>query len=90
MSTNRYPKCLDPGDTIGVIAPSSPEQSSSLDDAVSMLENRGYRVLLGKHYNAVHNPLSYLAGCDNEKTCIHYGRMIQLKQSFACAAAMEH
>ncbi len=67
MSTNRYPKCLDPGDTIGVIAPSSPEQSSSLDDAVSMLENRGYRVLLGKHYNAVHNPLSYLAGCDNDK-----------------------
>lgn len=68
MDINRYPKRLMPGDTIGVLAPSSPEQSDSLEAAVSMLEKRGYRVLLAEHHNAAHNPLSYLAGYDIHKT----------------------
>ncbi|MFI5263593.1 MAG: LD-carboxypeptidase [Candidatus Kapaibacterium sp.] len=58
-------KALQPGDTIGIIAPASkPRTSEKITKSVRYFEQLGYRVLLGKH---ISNERGYLAGTDKER-----------------------
>ncbi|SET65664.1 muramoyltetrapeptide carboxypeptidase [Oceanobacillus limi] len=59
-----YPKALQQGDTIAVIAPAGPVDKERLDKGVSFLKEKGLYVELGKHVKAVHG---YLAGRDEER-----------------------
>lgn len=56
-----YPPKLNPGDTIGVIAPASPMRAERLTHGIQYLESRGFRIKLGQHIREVHG---YLAGED--------------------------
>lgn len=59
------PKALNPGDTIAVIAPASPQRSSGrLERGIEYLQNRGYRVRAGKF---IHEQQDYLAGSDRQR-----------------------
>lgn len=63
--TTHKPAPLSPGDTIAVIAPSSPpKKQDQLDRGIARLEALGYRVELGR---AVLTPRGYLAGPDAER-----------------------
>jgi muramoyltetrapeptide carboxypeptidase len=56
---------LRPGDTIGIISPSSPvSERGKLDGGVSYFESKGYRVKVGKN---VMKERGYLAGTDEER-----------------------
>lgn len=55
------PRRLQPGMTIGVIAPSSALRDSRLEPGIAGLEARGYRVVRGDHLYDQHG---YLAGTD--------------------------
>jgi muramoyltetrapeptide carboxypeptidase len=58
-------KALQPGDTIGIIAPASaPQTPEKISKSVEYFEGLGYRVELGKH---IHNEHGYLAGKDNAR-----------------------
>ena len=63
----RKPRALSKGDTIGVIAPSSPAPREELEQGVALLEARGYRVVLGEHVLARHPSCDYLAGTDAQR-----------------------
>jgi len=59
------PKRLEPGDTIGVVAPASaPPDPNNLDRAVSTLERLGYKIRLAPN---VRRRWGYLAGRDRER-----------------------
>ncbi|MDN4606666.1 S66 peptidase family protein [Sporosarcina highlanderae] len=58
------PKRLQPGDTIGIIAPSSPPNQESLERSLTFLEQLGLKWKFGKHIN---NTRGYLAGTDDER-----------------------
>ncbi|WHT48823.1 LD-carboxypeptidase [Sporosarcina thermotolerans] len=58
------PKRLQPGDTIGIIAPSSPPNQESLERSLTFLEQLGLKWKFGKHIN---NTYGYLAGTDDER-----------------------
>lgn len=59
------PARLEPGDTIGIIAPASPPRDfSAVERAVAKLEQLGFKVKLGQHVQA---RLGYLAGTDRER-----------------------
>lgn len=58
------PGRLNPGDTVGVIAPASPPNLKNLDKALSFLESLGLKVKLGAHVKKKHG---YLAGNDEER-----------------------
>ncbi|MGP4073085.1 S66 peptidase family protein [Piscibacillus sp. B03] len=58
------PKSLQPGDTIGVIAPASPPNITNLKKAIPYFENLGLKVKLGKYVEEVHG---YLAGTDEQR-----------------------
>lgn len=68
------PPCLEPGDTLGLIAPSGPvirnndipagTMPSHLEKGIAYLEKMGYHPVLGKH---VLNRRGYLAGTDKER-----------------------
>lgn len=58
------PKSLQPGDTIGVIAPASPPNIPNLKKAIPFFENLGLNVKLGKYVEEVHG---YLAGTDEQR-----------------------
>lgn len=55
------PKAIKPGDTIGVIAPASPENKQQVDHAKLALEALGFKVIMGKSCYHHHG---YLAGSD--------------------------
>lgn len=59
------PQALSPGDTIGVVAPSSPPKDpNEIDRGIAALKTLGFKVRLGK---AVRKRTGYLAGSDNER-----------------------
>lgn len=58
------PKRLKKGDTVGVIAPSSPPNLENLKKALPFLEELGLKVKMGKSVEAVNG---YLAGSDDER-----------------------
>lgn len=55
------PKALKKGDTIGVVAPSSPEDKEKLCDSTKVLEDLGFKVVHGRSCYESHG---YLAGDD--------------------------
>ncbi|RMD93620.1 MAG: LD-carboxypeptidase [Calditrichaeota bacterium] len=58
------PERLQPGVTIGVVGPASPMIKSRLKKGLHYLEERGYRVKLGKH---VFDEDGYFAGKDRDR-----------------------
>ena len=58
------PNRLQQGDTVAVIAPSSPPNLENLKRALPFLEELGLKVKMGKH---VENVYGYLAGTDDER-----------------------
>ena len=63
----RKPTCIQPGDTIGVVSPSSPVPEEDLLKGVALLEARGYRVVLGGNVLATAPHCDYLAGTDEQR-----------------------
>ncbi len=60
----KLPKRLKKGDTVGIIAPSSPPNQENLQKALPFLEELGLKIKLGKSVDAAHG---YLAGTDEER-----------------------
>jgi muramoyltetrapeptide carboxypeptidase len=59
------PKRLEPGDTIGIVAPASaPPDPKNIDGAVAFLEQLGFKVKLASN---VRKRLGFLAGTDRER-----------------------
>ncbi|WP_019413809.1 LD-carboxypeptidase [Paenisporosarcina sp. TG20] len=58
------PARLQKGDTIGIIAPSSPPKLENLHRSLSFIENLGLKIKMGKHVEQVNG---YLAGTDDER-----------------------
>ncbi|HEX5563627.1 MAG TPA: LD-carboxypeptidase [Sporosarcina sp.] len=58
------PKRLQPGDTIGIVAPSSPPNQESLERSLAFLEQLGLKWKFGQY---VKNVNGYLAGTDDER-----------------------
>ncbi len=58
------PKALAPGDTIGLITPSSSITEEKLEKAIANMELLGLKVKLGKHIKAING---YLAGTDEQR-----------------------
>lgn len=58
------PKRLQPGDTIGIVAPSSPPNQESLERSYAFLEKLGLKWKLGRHVKDVNG---YLAGTDDDR-----------------------
>lgn len=58
------PSRLQKGDTIGIIAPSSPPNLENLQRSLTFIEQLGLKVKMGKHVEKVHG---YLAGTDDER-----------------------
>lgn len=66
MGGYKKPRRLEPGMTVGIVAPSSPVRTPGrLDRGVKQLEQLGFRVVLGTH---VHDTYGYLAGADAART----------------------
>ena len=63
----RKVRCLKPGDTIAIISPASPVEQEDLIKATQIIQNRGYKVLLGKHALDTVPDNSYLAGTDADR-----------------------
>ncbi|RLQ86759.1 LD-carboxypeptidase [Planomicrobium sp. Y74] len=60
----KLPKRLKKGDTVGVIAPSSPPNQENLEKALPFLEELGLKVKMGKSVKAKYG---YLAGDDDAR-----------------------
>lgn len=60
----RKVRMLRPGDTIGVVSPSSRPEPEKLKTGLAYLESRGYQIRLGKH---VLDSRAYLAGRDEDR-----------------------
>ena len=59
------PPALQPGDTLGIIAPASaPPDPKNVDRAIAVLEKLGFKIKPAPH---VHQRLGYLAGPDRER-----------------------
>ncbi|BAQ09282.1 peptidase [Bacillus sp. OxB-1] len=58
------PQRLQKGDTVGIIAPSSPPNPDSLERSLAFLEQLGLKWKFGKH---LHNTNGFLAGTDEER-----------------------
>lgn len=58
------PKSLAPGDTIGLITPSSSITEAKLKKAIANMKMLGLKVKLGKHIKAING---YLAGTDEQR-----------------------
>lgn len=63
----RKPRRLQVGDTIGIVAPSSPVPAEDLERGIAALQERGYRVIVGEHVLRTAGRCSYLAGEDAER-----------------------
>src|SRR5690242_17647956 len=65
MPERQKPPRLQPGMTIGVVAPASPVlERSQLTRGVELLEEMGFAVSLGEHVRDVYG---YLAGSDRDR-----------------------
>jgi len=62
--TVRKPHRLQPGQTIGVVAPSSPVPAEDLEKGIALITARGYRVVVGEHVLKQAGHCDYLAGED--------------------------
>lgn len=71
------PKRLQQGDTVGVVALSSPVNMERLPDAIAFLEGLGLKVKIGSTIGAEH--MNYLAGTDNERLADFHG-MVEDKE----------
>lgn len=60
----KYPPRLKNGATIGFVAPSSPLQLNRIESGTRYLENKGYKVKLGKH---IKDADRFLAGSDQDR-----------------------
>ncbi|MGI5840007.1 MAG: S66 peptidase family protein [bacterium] len=60
----RKVKRLRPGETVGIVSPSSRPEPEKLNRGAAYLESRGYRVVLGEH---VLDSRAYLAGRDEDR-----------------------
>lgn len=60
-----FPSKLEPGDMIGLVAPSSPVPSEKIDECILLLQNMGYRVKEGASCRKTYR--GYLAGTDRER-----------------------
>ncbi len=58
------PPALKDGDTIGIVAPSGRVDTALLQKGVAWLENRGFKTILGKHFEKSHR---YFAGKDQDR-----------------------
>lgn len=58
------PERLQKGDTVGVIAPASPPDETTLHKGITVLEEIGLNVLVGRNINKKYG---YLAGTDEER-----------------------
>ncbi len=63
----RKPPRIQPGHTIGIVAPSSPVKQSELDANISLLTARGYRTVVGDNVLATVPSNDYLAGTDAQR-----------------------
>jgi len=63
----RKPRRLRPGNTIGIVAPSSPPPEDELSKGIALIESRGYRVRVGEHVLAKAPHCDYLAGTDEQR-----------------------
>lgn len=59
----KFPEKFRQGDTIGLIAPSSPVKPEIVDRCIELMQNMGYRVKLGKSVKLSYH--GYLAGPDD-------------------------
>ncbi|PRR80898.1 S66 peptidase family protein [Clostridium vincentii] len=57
-------KALVKGCTIGIIAPSSPENKDIINEKINQFSSLGFNIKLGKH---IYNSHGYLAGYDQER-----------------------
>jgi len=60
----QLPQRLRVGDTVALIAPSSPPPGNAIDRSIALLEKRGFKVKLGRH---ARKRLGYLAGADKDR-----------------------
>jgi muramoyltetrapeptide carboxypeptidase len=60
-----YPPFLNPGDTIGIVAPARKIDRKELDFDIRWWEEKGFRIILGKHLFTEHHQY---AGTDEERT----------------------
>jgi muramoyltetrapeptide carboxypeptidase len=60
-----YPPFLNPGDTIGIVAPARKVNRHEIEFAIRWWEEKGFRVVLGKYLFAEHYQY---AGTDEERT----------------------
>ncbi|TCP50970.1 muramoyltetrapeptide carboxypeptidase [Tamaricihabitans halophyticus] len=67
MNPDRIPARLRHGDRVELIAPAGPVPGDLLEAGIDVLESWGLRVTLGKHVQARHAELSYLAGEDQDR-----------------------
>lgn len=58
------PKRLQQGDTIGIVAPSSPPNQENLERSLAFLEQLGLKWKFGQHVTSING---YLAGTDDER-----------------------
>ncbi len=58
------PKSLNKGDTIGVISPSGPLREKSIEKGISYLEDMGFKIKFGFHYQ---DEERFLAGSDEHR-----------------------
>lgn len=63
----RRPAHLRPGDTIGIVAPSSPMSAEDLEKGIACLTARGYRVEVGTHVLDRAPHCDFLAGMDADR-----------------------
>ena len=61
------PTILRSGDCIGIAAPASPPDADAVQAGVSLLEARGYRVIVGAHVFDAAPHCGYLAGRDENR-----------------------
>ncbi len=58
------PEPLQPGDLVGVVAPSGPVEQEALDRGIEVVERLGFRVVQGEHCT---RRSGYLAGTDEQR-----------------------
>jgi len=60
----KTPPYLKPGDTIGIVSPAKIIKREIVENAVLLLQNRGFKIKLGKH---IFDGTQYFAGTDEER-----------------------
>jgi len=58
------PPRLEPGDTIGIIAPAGPVSRDEIRPAMELIKKKGYKILASPN---LYRKRAYLAGCDDAR-----------------------